>query len=484
MGKDSVGPRPVARKPRGFLDKSASLLRTERRLIETISETYERWGFEALDTGPFEYVDALGKFLPDTDRPNEGVFALQDDDEQWMALRYDHTAPLARYVAENWDRLPKPYRRYASGPVWRNEKPGPFRFREFLQCDADVVGAIGAPVDAEMVALAVDVMEQISVGRFEVRINTRKLLDGVLEGANCRDPAQKLLVLRALDKLDRLGTGGVADLLGKGRRDESGDETAGAGLSPAQIDQLIGFASARGGSRSETLSNLAAYADVNVTGAAGLVELRAMDEVLTLLGVDDHLAVYDPAIVRGLEYYTGPVLEIELLSDHASTPDGPRTGSVGSGGRYDDLVARFRGETVPSTGVSFGVTRLAQILNRAETRQGPVVVLVISERDAMEACLISSELRRAGIAAETYVGSSSMRAQMKYADKRSAPAVVICGEDERSRDVVMVKDLAAGATAAASIGDNSTWRQERPGQVEAPRSQVVDVVRSVIERWS
>ena len=146
--------RPEARVPRGFADKRAPTLRAERRIVEAVSRVYEAWGFEPLDTGAFEYADALGKFLPDADRPNEGVFALQDDDEQWMALRYDLTAPLARFAAQNWETLPKPFRRYAVGTVWRNEKPGPGRYREFIQCDADTVGSARPEADAEIIALA------------------------------------------------------------------------------------------------------------------------------------------------------------------------------------------------------------------------------------------------------------------------------------------------------------------------------------------
>src|SRR5215510_10251186 len=213
MSKDEQRPeprRPEARKPRGFPDRTAAIIAAERKLVDAISKVNARWGFDALDTGPFEYVDALGKFLPDTDRPNAGVFALQDDDEQWIALRYDHTAPLARYVAENWERLPKPVRRYAAGPVWRNEKPGPFRYREFIQCDADSVGVAGPAADAEMIAISAEAMKAAGAapGEYQIRINTRQLLDGVMEAASVSDPAQRQTVLRALDKFDKFGVEG------------------------------------------------------------------------------------------------------------------------------------------------------------------------------------------------------------------------------------------------------------------------------------
>src|SRR5580704_10992874 len=226
--------RPQARAPRGFQDRRADALMAERRIIEAISEVYERCGFERLDTGAFEYADALGKFLPDSDRPNEGVFALQDDDEQWMALRYDLTAPLARFAAQNWETLPKPFRRYAFGTVWRNEKPGPGRYREFVQCDADTVGSARPEADAEIIAMAVEGYAAAGLGAdaCQLKINNRKLLNGLLTAAGVAAEGHKLAVLRAVDKLDRLGLEGVTLLLGAGRKDESGAFTRGAELAP------------------------------------------------------------------------------------------------------------------------------------------------------------------------------------------------------------------------------------------------------------
>ncbi len=235
--------RPEARAPRGFADKRARDLRAERAILEAVSAVYERYGFEALDTGAFEYADALGKFLPDSDRPNEGVFALQDDDDQWMALRYDLTAPLARFAAQNWETLPKPFRRYAFGPVWRNEKPGPGRFRQFIQCDADTVGSARPEADAEIIAMAVEGLEAAGLprGAAVLKINNRKLLNGLLTSAGAESAGQKLAVLRAVDKLDRLGVDGVRLLLGEGRLDESGDFTKGAGLKGKAIELGAGL---------------------------------------------------------------------------------------------------------------------------------------------------------------------------------------------------------------------------------------------------
>src|SRR5215218_3351533 len=194
--------RPEARAPRGFNDRRARDVVAERRILTAVAGVYERWGFEPLEAGAFEYADALGKFLPDSDRPNEGVFALQDDDEQWMALRYDLTAPLARFAAQNWETLPKPFRRYAFGTVWRNEKPGPGRFREFTQCDADTVGSSRPEADAEIIAMAVEGLEAagLPAGSAILKINNRKLLDGLFDAHEISDPRQRLTALRAIDK--------------------------------------------------------------------------------------------------------------------------------------------------------------------------------------------------------------------------------------------------------------------------------------------
>ena len=478
--------RPIARKPKGFLDKRAHLLGTEHHLIEQITAVYSEWGFEGLDTGPFEYVDALGKFLPDTDRPNDGVFALQDEDEQWMALRYDHTAPLARFAAENWDKLPKPYRRFAYGPVWRNEKPGPFRFREFIQCDADTVGTESPAADAEMIAMASAAMQAIGVGvgEYAVNINSRHLLDSVLAKADVTDANQKLIVLRALDKMDRLGVEGVTALLGEGREDESGDYTDGAKLKADAVDLLLAFAQAGRDTRSETLDALSNIAGGTEAGDYGLENLAQIDAILTALGVTGDMARFEPAIVRGLEYYTGPVFEVDLLREFKDEKGrSVRFGSVGGGGRYDDLVARFRGDKVPATGFSIGVSRLAAVLAAdapEKTYNGPVVVLALQREHMADYAGLANALRAAGVPAEVYLGASGMRAQMKYADRRSSPAVVIVGEKERETGIVTVKDLEAGSAAAKDIEDNTQWREERPGQFEVSRDEFVDRIKKIV----
>jgi len=482
--------RPQARVPRGFVDKRAATLRAEQRIVEAVSRVYEQYGFEALDTGAFEYADALGKFLPDSDRPNEGVFAQQDDDEQWMALRYDLTAPLARFAAENWETLAKPFRRYAFGPVWRNEKPGPGRFREFVQCDADTVGSARPEADAEMIAMAGEGLRAagLSPSDYVLKVNNRKLLNGLLALAGVDSAGQKLAVLRAADKLDRLGLEGVRLLLGEGRKDESGAFTVGAKLKPAAVDAVLAFVQAGADTRSGTLNRLADVVGGSAEGAQGLEDLACIDAALKGLGVGEAQAVFDPSVVRGLEYYTGPVFEAELLAQTTDEKGEPvRFGSVGGGGRYDDLIARFTGQTTPATGFSFGVSRLAAALKAANREvdappRGPVVVIVFDQDQMTDYFAVAGELRAAGIAAEVYLGASGMKAQMKYADRRSSPAAIMIGEDERANGSATIKDLDMGRALSGAVSDNTAWREERPGQFTVARDQLVQAVRGILER--
>jgi histidyl-tRNA synthetase len=488
---DTTDFRPEARSPRGFQDRRGRDLRAERAVLDAVSKVYERYGFEPLDTPAFEYADALGKFLPDADRPNEGVFSLQDDDEQWMALRYDLTAPLARFVAQNWTTLPKPFRRYAFGTVWRNEKPGPGRFREFIQCDADTVGSDRPEADAEIVAMAVEGLQAAGIprGAAVLKINNRKLLNGLLHSAGIDDPVRRLVVLRAVDKLDRLGSSGVRDLLGKGRLDESGAFTPGAELGAKAIDAVMAFMEAGGGTRSQVVDRLDAVVGGSAEGAEGLKELALIAAALKGMGVAEDQARFDPAVVRGLEYYTGPVYEAEIVQATAGG-EALKLGSIGGGGRYDDLVARFTGERTPATGFSFGVSRLVVALRqlafvesgeREGEARGPVVVIAFDEAFMPDYFGVVSELRAAGIPAEVYLGRSGMKAQMKYADRRLSPAAVIIGEDERNNGTVTVKDLDLGRELASGLKDNAAWRESRPGQVNVPRSELVATIRGIVE---
>ena len=490
----SAPARPVPRLPKGYRDIGAAEIREQQAMLAKIRSVYERYGFEPLETPAIEYTDALGKFLPDQDRPNEGVFSFQDEDEQWLSLRYDLTAPLARFVAENFDKLPKPFRRYATGSVFRNEKPGPGRFRQFMQFDADTVGAESIAADAEMCMLAADTLEALGIprGDYVIKVNNRKVLDGVLEiagidPASPSDAARRMTVLRAMDKSDKFGVEGVALLLGTGRKDDSGDFTPGANLAPDAIAKITGFLSASEGDRDGAIARVMPTIEGNERAAGGMDELRQMSDMVRSAGYGSNQIAFDTSVVRGLEYYTGPVFEAELTFT-VTNEEGQtvRFGSVGGGGRYDDLVARFTGQKVPATGFSIGVSRLqaalASLGKKSSDTLGPVVVLVMDKGEVAAYQKITQTLRAAGIRAEMYLGSAGMKAQMKYADKRGSPLVVIQGSDERAKGEVTLKDLIEGAKAAAAIKDNKEWKEARPAQLAIPQTDLVAKVREMLAR--
>ncbi len=533
MAKPPASNRPEARAPRGFQDIDPARIRSEARMLATIREVYESYGFEPLETPAIEYTDALGKFLPDQDRPNEGVFSFQDEDEQWLSLRYDLTAPLARYVAQGLksQSLSLPYRRYAVGPVWRNEKPGPGRFRQFTQFDADTVGTDNIAADAEICMLAADTLERLGVkrGEYVVKVNNRKLLDGVMQSiglGGAENASRRLTVLRALDKLDKFGVEGVRLLLGRGRKDESGDFTPGAGLSDEQISKLellYGHQKTRmqdffvlererdaaseddvvfESTNPSPMRNIVAnprFLDVyeqrfsdSPLAVEGIGELRQISNLVRAAGYGTRRIKIDVSVVRGLEYYTGPVFEAELTFE-VKDEDGNtvRFGSVGGGGRYDGLVERFTGTKVPATGFSIGVSRLASALSLLASGSqasyggdGPVVVLVMDKADLPRFQRLAQTLRKAGIRAEMYLGTAGMKAQMKYADRRRAPCVVIQGSDEADKGEVQIKDLIEGAKAAEAITDNKEWKAARPAQFSVPETEMVEAVRRVVSRHS
>ncbi len=483
-----------ARLPRGLADHTPGEIAATRQMIDKIRAVYELYGFEAVETPAIEYTDALGKFLPDQDRPNEGVFSFQDDDEQWLSLRYDLTAPLARYVAENFDTLPKPYRSYRVGQVFRNEKPGPGRFRQFMQFDADTVGSSSPAADAELLMMAADTVEALGIprGSYVVKVNNRKVLDGVLESIGLSSEAhalKRLTVLRAIDKLDRLGHEGVKLLLGPGRKDESGDFTKGAGLDEDQINRILFYLSM--GPMSESQASRILFESVrgSQVGHDGIVEMNQIVDLCLNSGYTDGQIVIDPSVVRGLEYYTGPVFEVDLTFPISGDDGRPiRFGSVSAGGRYDGLVSRFRGEPVPATGFSIGVSRLLAALEYLgkvdlKTERGPVVVTVFDRDRIADYQVMVAKLRHAGIRAELYLGSGKFGPQMKYADRRNAPCVVIQGSDEKAKGEVTVKDLIVGAELAKlEKGREEHLQKQAEAQRAVPEDKLVDAVRAVLAR--
>ncbi|MCX8996285.1 histidine--tRNA ligase [Rhizobiaceae bacterium BDR2-2] len=484
--------KPKARLPRGFVDRDAADIRAVNEMTAKIREVYERYGFDPVETPLVEYTDALGKFLPDADRPNEGVFSIQDDDEQWVSLRYDLTAPLARHVAENFNEIQLPYRTYRAGYVFRNEKPGPGRFRQFMQFDADTVGAPGVQADAEMCMMMADTLEALGIrrGDYVIRVNNRKVLDGVLEAIGLggdENAARRLTVLRAIDKLDKFGPEGVKLLLGAGRKDESGDFTKGAGLDAAQIEKVLFFVGIE--DYAASAADLSALVAGTAKGGEGVEELNLIGALVKGAGYDDGRVKIDPSVVRGLEYYTGPVYEAELTFD-VTNEKGEKVvfGSVGGGGRYDGLVSRFMGQAVPATGFSIGVSRLMTALkNLGKLGQDEVfapVLVTVMDGDAEAMGLyqrFTQELRAEGIRAEMYQGNwKKFGNQLKYADRRGCPVAIIQGGDERAEGVVQIKDLIEGKRLSGEIEDNAAWREARVAQVVVPQDELVEKVKEIL----
>ncbi|MHA1189375.1 MAG: histidine--tRNA ligase [Alphaproteobacteria bacterium] len=517
---DKKSSRIRPRLPRGFADRDAADIRAVDAMMAKIKGVYERYGFDPVETPFFEYTEALGKFLPDSDRPNEGVFSLTDDDDQWLSLRYDLTAPLARYVAEHYNDLPKPYRSYRSGWVFRNEKPGPGRFRQFMQMDADTVGTSSVAADAEMAMMMADVMEAVGIkrGDYVIRVNNRKVLDGVMEAIGVTDEAQKLAVLRAIDKLDRLGVEGVRLLLGEGRwdggREGEGDFTPGAGLDNPQMESLekafvtepiheLSSGETRnpddvleddrplysGDGSAFVFDQIETEFPDHEYLRTACAELRHISDLVRASDYGTQRIMIDPSVVRGLEYYTGPVFEADLTFETVNEK-GKKVifGSVGGGGRYDGLVGRFKGENVPATGFSIGVSRLASALKNlgklgGEAADGPVVVTVMDKDRIADYQKFVATLRNADIRAELYLGNpKQFGKQLQYADRRNAPCVIIQGEDEAANGKVQIKDLIEGKKKAAAIADNQEWRDERPGQFEVDAADLVEKVRELLQR--
>ena len=350
--------KPSVDLPGGFIDRKEKELVIRDFLIKQIKEVMTKYGFEFLETPSFEFTESLGKFLPDKDRPAEGVFSFEDG-KKWLSLRYDLTAPLARYTAKNFDKFSRPFKRYQLGTVWRNEKPGPGRFREFLQFDADYVGTNNLLADSELCVLISEVLEKcgLSSDEFRIKISNRKLSKGLLEDLKIQDQSQQSITLRAIDKLDRVGIDGVKLLLGKGRKDKSGDFTDGAKLDEKQIDKIIEFLKSKG------LDKLEKIQCKNSLFKEGISELKQMINIFDSFKFKNFKI--DPTVVRGLEYYTGPIFEAELTFKVQNEKGVDiEFGSIGGGGRYDDLVKRFKNQDCPSTGISVGLDRLLYALNQ------------------------------------------------------------------------------------------------------------------------
>ena len=472
--------KPTRELPNGFADRQEEELLIRDLLISNIKKIMSKYGFQYLETPSFEYTDSIGKFLPDKDRPSEGVFSFEDE-KKWLSLRYDLTAPLARYAAKNFDSLPRPFKRFQLGTVWRNEKPGPGRFREFLQFDADYIGTSNLFSDAELCFLISEILNSCGLEKSEfiVKISNRKLSKGLLEKLNITDEQKQSITLRAIDKLDRVGVEGVQYLLGKGRKDKSGDFTKGAELEESQIKEIIKFLNIKNLS-DKNFEKIREIAADNKSMNNGIKELELMEKYFLLFNFTNY--IFDPTVVRGLEYYTGPIFEANLTFGVKNNKGQEiEFGSVGGGGRYDDLVKRFNNQDCPSTGISVGLDRLIYAIlqkNKIKAeKKNPVLICVFDEKYMDFYIKILNVLRSKNISAEIYSGSSNIKSQLKYADKRGCDFVILCGDDEVSKNVVTIKNLNVGKQMSENIKDRSEWKQSLEAQKTVAFDQLLNEIK-------
>ena len=426
--------KPSKELPLGFVDRQEKELLVRDFIISNIKEVMIKYGFQYLETPSFEYSDSIGKFLPDKDRPDEGVFSFKDENK-WLSLRYDLTAPLARYVAKNYLEIPKPFKRYQLGTVWRNEKPGPGRFREFLQFDADFVGTKSLQADAELCVMISEIFKNCGLSKEEyiIKISSRKITEELFKKINVDNNEQKLTALRALDKIDRLGWGEVKQLLGEGRKDKSGDFTEGANLSSSNIVIIEKELKKKSPETEDLLEILKIFNDYAFTNYE-----------------------FDPSIIRGLEYYTGPIFEVNLKFDVKNNKgQAIQFGSIGGGGRYDNLVNNFGNFEAPATGISIGLDRLVYALMQKKDfkikQSKPVIICVFDKNTLKDYIKLQTILRDAGISAEIYPGENKLKKQMEYANKIKSPAVILYGEDEIKSGKPTLRDLSSGEEKSVAI---------------------------------
>ncbi len=426
--------KPSKELPLGFVDRQEKELLIRDFVISNIKEIMIKYGFQYLETPSFEYTDSIGKFLPDKERPDAGVFSFKDGNK-WMSLRYDLTAPLARYVAKNYLEIPKPFKRYQLGSVWRNEKPGPGRFREFLQFDADYVGTKNLQADAELCVLISEILEKCGLDKkdYTVKISSRKITDKLFEKLKITSRDQVSTTLRALDKIDRLGWEEAKKLLGEGRKDKSGDYTKGAKLSNDQIKTIESTLQGKSSDSEDILEILKIFEAYNFKNYK-----------------------FDPSVIRGLEYYTGPIFEVNLnFQVKNSKGQNIQFGSIGGGGRYDNLVSNFGNLDCPATGISIGLDRLVFALMQKKdfkiksTR--PVIICVFDKDKINEYVSILNKLRASNISSEIYPGEGKLKKQMEYANKLGSQAVILYGDNEIKSGKVTLKNLESGNESSVKI---------------------------------
>ena len=458
---------------KGFRDYPPAEEIAREQMIARVKEVFELMGFLPLQTASLESAETLlGPHYHDDSLAE--LFGFVGPEETAMALRYEFTLSLARYVASNPD-LPLPFRRYQYGNVWRVDKPGPGRFREFMQFDIDIVGAKNMLADAEIIAAMVTTFEHLGIRNFEVRYSTRKILNGLIEYAGIeREKAQD--VMRVIDKLERQGRDAVVQELGPGRVDQSGDKIKGLGLATNQITQLENFldvAETKGEAAIERAEQLMGSI---AASEEGINELRRIQGYLDNMQIDPSKVKIDLTIVRGLSYYTGPVFETSLL-------DLPEYGAVFSGGRYDSLVDRFLGRSIPAVGSSIGIDRLLAALIELKALDfqqatSKVLVTVMDQERLPDYLAILHNLRAEGIPSEIFSGDTkNLTKQIKYGDKVGIPFVVIAGSDEFEAGTITIKNLSAGREKAEKTADRKEWLKADEIQQTIPAGELIPFLK-------
>lgn len=420
---------------KGFRDYPPEVMIPRERLMETARRVYRSYGYAPIDTPALEYLEILtGKGSDETDKQ---LYRFEDQGGRWVGMRFDLTVPFARFAAQYSQQLGLPFKRYHIGPVWRGEKPQVGRYREFIQADFDTVGVTGVASDIETVTVLHDVVHACGFERFTIHLNHRGVLNGLLEKTALADKSTE--VLRALDKLAKIGPDKVAEEL---------QQTAGA--TPEQSDALLAMASLEGENAAvlANIQELVAGSEVGVSAALRLSEILAG---AAAAGVPPSRVRLNPSIARGLDYYTGLVLETTL-------DDLPDIGSVASGGRYDDLAGLYTNQALPGIGASLGVDRLLaameelKLVGEARTPADALVVFFAEDRlgDYLK---LAASLRAAGVGAELYPEPKKLAKQLQYADKKGFRLAIIAGPDELARGECQIKSLATGESSTVSLSE-------------------------------
>lgn len=465
---------------RGFRDYLPAQMNARLKMISTIRGVYESYGFLPLDTPAQEHLVSLIGY---GDESTKQIFHFKNPEEEHVALRFDLTVPLARVVAQYPD-LVLPFRRYQIAPVWRADKPDPGRFREFIQFDLDSVGVSSTAADAEIICAMYDTLRALGIQRFKIRFSNRKVLNSLLDFAGiAHRSAHK--VFRVLDKLEKIGKGGVKAELTSGRVDVSGDKIPGLGLDADQVERIKQFLELPSGRRREVLTALSDLFKNVSSSKEAEEELRFICDSLDALDIPEEYVQLDLSVARGLDYYTGPVFEAVLT-------DAPEFGSVIGGGRYDGLVERFLGKTIPAVGASIGVDRLFAAMQKLGLIElvpstAQVLVTVMEQSRLQEYQKITRELRQSGFKTELYLGDErTLGKQLQYANRLQIPVAVIVGGNEFSKNEVTIKNLKLGAqlqdAKKTAVGkEREEWlRLSRTAQVTVPRSEYLAEVRRML----